>query len=114
MTDPVRITGTPETRAQTAAMVGSQKLKLFVYWQPYDLRDGDQRDALAAVYRTTFHRECPVKAPGAAPVRYLLAVDGVPYLLPEAAVPPFVLGAAAARLGEQAAREVLYEAGILP
>lgn len=110
---PVPITGRDDQKAQAAAMVGAHKLRLFTYYQPYDLRRDDQRAALEAVYRTVFNRPCPVTAPGDAPVRYLFLVDGQPFLLPEAAVPPFVLGVAAGKLGYAVAREVLYDEGIL-
>lgn len=112
ITPEVRIKGRDDQRAQAAAMAGMTTHKLFTYLQPYDLRRPDQYAALAAVYRS-MNRECPVTTPGDAPVRYLLIVAGEPFLLPEADVPPFVLGAAAAKLGVEAAKDVLYAEGIL-
>jgi hypothetical protein len=112
-TPSVPITGSPEQKAQTAAIVGGHTLKLFTYYQPYDLRHADQAAALRAVYRTEFNRECPLASHGSAPVRYLLVVDGEPVLLPEAEVPPFVIGIAFGKLGWHAALKVLYRDGIL-
>jgi hypothetical protein len=112
-TPPAPITGSPEQKAQTAAIVGGHTLKLFSYYQPYDLRHADQFAALRAVYRTEFNRECPLTAYGSAPVRYLLVVDDEPVLLPEAAVPPFVLGIAFGKIGWSGALKVLYDMGIL-
>lgn len=112
-TPAVPITGSPEQKAQQAAMVGGHTLKLFTYLQPYDLRHADQFAALRAVYRSEFNRECPVTSYAGAPVRYLFVVDEEPVLLPEAAVPPTVFGMALARLGWTAALKVLYDAGIL-
>ena len=109
----VAITGSPEQKAQTAAIVGGHTLKLFTYYQPYDLRRADQAAALDAVYRTEFNRPCPVTSPDGAPVRYLIVVDGEPVLLREALVPATVFGMAIAKLGWTAAIKVLYDAGIL-
>jgi hypothetical protein len=112
-TPEVAITGSPEQKAQQAAMLGGHNLRLFTYLQPYDLRHADQAAALRAVFRSEFNRECPLRKHANAPVRYLFVVDEEPVLLAQDDVPAFVFGAAIAKLGWTAATKVLYDAGIL-
>lgn len=113
----VRIIGRADQKAQAAAMIGAHELRLFTYYQPYDLRHADQYAALVAVYRQEFNRDCPAPAGGGdSPIRYLLVFDGEPVLLTEAEVPAFVFGAAISKgegRGWTSATKVLYRDGLL-
>jgi hypothetical protein len=110
---PAQATG---AKAKQAAMIASGELRVLTYREGYQLADPAQRASLEYTLREEFGTAIPLPPvdPDGSAVSYLLVVNGVPVLVPEDDVQPFVAGVVLALAGVDAARRVSYRPDMLP
>lgn len=116
------------SKAKQALMIASGELDAFTYREGYQLNDSTQRAALERTLRSEFNVTIPlpdiemIKKKGTNPpvweprsmVSYLIIIQGLPVLVPEEDVLPFVLATVLSQAGPDAARRVSYRADMLP
>lgn len=113
-------------KAKQVLMTGDLELGLFVYRQPYQLGNAEQRASLAATLEEEFHASIPLPeiemkwdatAKAHVPKKstvYLVVVAGTPVLVHENDALAFTLGLALAKGGIDMARRVSYRLDMLP
>lgn len=110
---PAQATG---AKAKQAAMIAANELRLLTYREGYQLADPAQRASLEYTLREEFDTAIalPEVAPDGSAVSYLLVVNGVPVLVPEDDMQPFIAGVVLALGGVGPARRVSYRPDMLP
>lgn len=116
-TNPAGLAGirTSGPLAVAALRTACELLEVLAYEQPYDLRSDLARRHLTRLYELEYHRTLNLSVLDSTGVSvwYLVVDQGEPILIGEPAVPGFVAGWVAAKLGPEQARQVASDLAVL-